>query len=95
MKKLPSRSALNELVDWLRLRLELVESLAERIGTNSNFSSSLGQLEAYKKKLTEIGDEMKQSRECSLKFIRNSIEDEIKQCFAHSSNAVRFDSAWS
>ena len=83
MKKLPSRSALNELVDWLRLRLELVESLADRIGSETNFSSSSSpsQLEAYKKKLTEISDEMKQSRECSLKFIRNSIEDEIKQGF--------------
>ncbi len=79
MRRLPSRSALNELVDWLRLRLELVESLSEQIGVEK--SNSVNQLEAYKRKLTEINDEMKQGQENSLKFIRNSIEDEIQQGF--------------
>jgi hypothetical protein len=79
MKRLPSRSALNELVDWLRLRLEIIETQSDRIGNDK--SNIPNQLENYKKRLIEINEEMKQNRECSLKFIRNSIEDEIKQGF--------------
>lgn len=79
MKTLPSRSALNELVDWLRIRIELVDSLSNRIGTEK--CNSLEHLESYKKNLCEINQEMKQGRESSLKFLRNSIEDEIKQGF--------------
>ena len=79
MKTLPSRSALNELVDWLRIRVELVESLSSRIGTEK--CNTLEHLETYKKKLCEVSQEMKQGRDSSLKYLRNSIEDEIKQGF--------------
>jgi hypothetical protein len=87
MKTLPSRSALNELISWLYSRIDLVDNLSGHIRTEktkttiTNSSSSLEQLEAYKKKLAEISDEMKQGRAGSLKFIRNSIEDEIRQGF--------------
>lgn len=80
MKTLPSRSALNELVDWLRLRVDLVEQLSDRLD-NCEQSNSIEQLDSYKKKLMEISDEMRHSRESSLKIIRNSIEDEIRQGF--------------
>lgn len=80
MKTLPSRSALNELVDWLRLRVDLVEQLSDRID-NCEKSNSIEQLASYKRKLTEISDEMRHSRESSLKIIRNSIEEEIRQGF--------------
>jgi hypothetical protein len=87
MKTLPSRSALNELISWLYSRIDLVDNLSAHIQTEktktttTHSSSSLEQLEAYKKKLAEISDEMKQGRAGSLKFIRNSIEDEIRQGF--------------
>jgi hypothetical protein len=80
MKTLPSRSALNELVDWLRARVDLVEQLSDRI-ENCEKSNSIEQLESYKRKLLDISDEMRQSRESSLKIIRNSIEEEIRQGF--------------
>ena len=79
MKTLPSRSALNELVDWLRVRMNQVNILSDQIGSGQK--SSLDQLEDYKRQLTEIHDEMKQGRENSLKIIHNSIEDEIRQGF--------------
>jgi len=89
MKTLPSRSALNELISWLYSRMDLVDSLSTQkraeegnsTSSTTTTTSSLDKLEGYKKKLVEISDEMKQGRGGSLKFIRNSIEDEIKQGF--------------
>ena len=78
MNSLPSRNALAELHEWIIFRINLIENLFQDL---SNSEKSLNQLYSYKNQLLDISDELKHEREYSLKFVRNSIDNEIKQGF--------------
>ncbi len=79
MKCLPSRVALNDLLEWLHAKIELVEKFSKKIGTED--CKSIAQLEIYKNNLQTISQEIADSKETCLQFVRDAIEDEMKQGF--------------
>ncbi len=76
---LPSRVALNDLVEWLKVKINLVENLSKRVGSDD--CKSINHLENYKNVLYEITEEIFKSKEACLNFIKKSVEEEIKQGF--------------
>ena len=95
MSSLPSRNSLQELQEWLRFKLNLIEEMSKEISIEKQ---SLNQLYAYKNQLLEINDEIKHERENSLKYVRNSIDNEIKQGFydLHASEeCMQMERDWS
>ena len=75
---MPSRNALEEFKEWIKQKTILVENLSSQMSIEID---NLVQLDVYKAQLVEINEEIKHDRECSLNFIKNSIENEIKQGF--------------
>jgi exonuclease VII small subunit len=95
MTSLPSRNSLQELQEWIRFRLELIENMSNELSIEKQ---SLNQLYGYKNQLMEISDEIKHEREHSLKFVRNSIDNEIKQGFYDlhvSEECMQMEREWS
>ena len=68
MKCLPSRVALNDFLDWLRVKIELVEKLSKKIGTHD--CKSIGQLEIYKNNLEAISQEIVGGKEACIQYIK-------------------------
>lgn len=96
IKSLPSRLALNDLIDWLKIKIDLVESFSKRIGTDEY--KSFNQLETYKKNLIEICQEIASSKENCLSFIKEAIDNEIKQGFydfTMSEHLAKTEREWS
>jgi hypothetical protein len=95
MSSLPSRNSLQELHEWLRFKFNLIEEMSKEL---SSEKQSLGQLYVYKNQLLEISDEIKHERENSLKYVRNSIDNEIKQGFYDlhvSEECMQMERDWS
>ena len=79
LKCLPSRVALNDLLEWLRVKVELVDKFAKKIGSDD--CKSIAQLEVYKNSLQAISQEIVDSKETCLRYVRQAIDDEMKQGF--------------
>lgn len=77
MKNLPSRNALIELSDWVKIKYRFVEQLSDSIKPEG---STLDQIKLYLKELQSISNEM-ETKEVTLRFIRESIENETQQGF--------------
>lgn len=95
MNSLPSRNSLAELKDWVRLKIDLIERLSNELASDNR---TLNDLSVYKSQLGEINDEIRHEREYSLKFVRNSLDSEIKQGFYDlhvSEECMQMERDWS